>query len=191
MTPGQNILAPKPGRVLLSEPFLKDPNFARSVVLLLNHEEEQGTFGLVLNHSTELTLNHILEREDLPNIRVFEGGPVELNTLHFIHKIPEISEEGISINDQFWWGGNFEYILSYLAQNPDSKNDIRFFLGYSGWAPGQLMDERMEQAWWICDASNDQIFTQLEGNNLWKSFIKGLGPGFDVASESPMDPQWN
>ena len=82
-----NKLQPESGRFLISEPFLADPNFKRTVILLTEHGEE-GSVGFVLNRPTKLTINNVLE--DFPDFDapLHVGGPVQQDTLHFIHRVP-------------------------------------------------------------------------------------------------------
>ncbi|MFL0684226.1 MAG: YqgE/AlgH family protein, partial [Algoriphagus aquaeductus] len=97
---------PIPGNLLISEPFLQDENFVRSVVLLCEHNSE-GSFGLVLNKPSILHLNELVEELAFLEAEVFVGGPVEQNTLHFIYFGEKVLEESIMIGDKLWWGGDF------------------------------------------------------------------------------------
>src|SRR4029079_12013049 len=102
----KNRIKPEKGRLLISEPFLPDPNFERTVVLLCDHNEE-GSFGFVLNKTSTVTVNEVME--DISNLDefVFIGGPVQQDTLHFIHRnIP--LDNAVGICDEIRWGGSFE-----------------------------------------------------------------------------------
>ncbi|MFC0185872.1 YqgE/AlgH family protein [Pseudarcicella hirudinis] len=134
------------GCLLISEPFLKDPNFERSVVLICDHNE-QGSFGLVLNHKMSLHLDDVLEENIYPDIPLFAGGPVQPNTLHFIHNRPDVIEGGTEILEGLYWGGKFEDVKKLLNNGVLTAQDIRCFIGYSGWDSGQLAGELKQDSW--------------------------------------------
>jgi len=179
------------GRILISEPFLSDPNFARSVVLLTEHND-QGTMGFVLNHVVELSLADVVQAEDLPDIALIKGGPVELNTLHFIHTIGEVIPNAIQVKTGLWWGGDFEKIVDVISDDPKRLSECKFFIGYSGWAPGQLKDELENDAWVVSSISSKEAVSPiLESTVLWKNAMRRMGGEFEILSNSPLDPQWN
>src|SRR6478609_9610914 len=101
------------GRLLISEPFMPDPNFKRSVILLTEYSEA-GAMGFILNHQSEYLLGDILPDVSYSEIPVYEGGPVAANTLHYIHRCPDKIEGGIEIWDGIFWGGNFEQIKELI-----------------------------------------------------------------------------
>ncbi|MEN9459613.1 MAG: hypothetical protein RL135_2236, partial [Bacteroidota bacterium] len=101
------------GILLLSDPFLKDPNFIRTAVLICDHNEE-GDIGFILNKKTDQILGDVVEIADGLTLPVFEGGPVEQQTLHFIHRRPDIITEGIEISTGIYWGGDFDVAIAAL-----------------------------------------------------------------------------
>lgn len=178
---------PAAGTLLLSEPTLADPNFARTVVYLTAHDDE-GSVGFVLNRPLEIGMADLGEGFKGMNFPLFEGGPVELDTLHYVHRlgpgIPGVTE----LADEVFWGGDFEIIKKGL---PDCrKEDIRFFLGYSGWAPGQLEAEMEEHAWLVAPALSEDIFL-TDPDKLWEKCIRGMGGEIAKLAGYPMDPRWN
>ncbi|MCB9246682.1 MAG: YqgE/AlgH family protein [Flavobacteriales bacterium] len=184
-------IPPEKGRILISEPFLADPNFMRSVVLLTEHNEE-GTVGFVLNHALELSLADVVADVTMPDIPLIKGGPVELNTIHFIHVLGSEIGESMPIKPGLWWGGNFEDAMDHIRRDPDMVRNFKFFLGYSGWSPGQL-DEELERDSWIVSsiAPSEALSPVLESQQLWKKAMSRLGGEFRILSNSPLDPQWN
>ena len=130
---------PAKGKLLLSEPFLNDPNFDRTVVLLCEHSDE-GSFGFILNKPSEVELNSIMDELNVVEGKAYVGGPVQHNTLHYIHRFPSL-EGGQEIKNGLYWGGEFEQLLSILQSENVTEEDIRFFVGYSGWVEGQLEEE--------------------------------------------------
>jgi len=124
-------IEPKKGDLLISEPFLADPNFARTVILLCEHNEE-GSFGFVLNKPARVKLNELIEGVGDRRDDVYIGGPVQQNTLQFIHRNDALIEGGIKVKDGIFWGGNFEQMLTIVDSNLIDATDIKFFVGYSG-----------------------------------------------------------
>src|SRR5690606_22097202 len=136
----------KAGSILISEPFLGDPNFERTVVLICRHDEE-GTFGLVLNRRSNLKLTDVLDYFDNGmEMELGIGGPLQHNTLHYIHNRPDFPA-AIPLNETVFWGGDYEYVKTKLSSAEISPDEIRFFLGYSGWTPGQLEEEVSKNVW--------------------------------------------
>ncbi|MEO1652114.1 MAG: YqgE/AlgH family protein [Bacteroidota bacterium] len=180
----------KKSSLLIAEPFLGDPNFERSVVLICEHNES-GSFGFVINQEAELSLTEVLEEEDLhQNLPVFCGGPVEQNTLHFIHRRPHLIHNGIEIQPGLFWGGDFEEVSSLINLGKVTKSDIRFFVGYSGWGNGQL-DQELEQKVWITyQVATDFIF-ETDPSQFWRQVLKKMGGRHKALANYPVDPRLN
>lgn len=184
----QNKLKPEKGRLLISEPFLPDPNFERTVVLLCEHNEE-GSFGFVLNKPSLNSVNEIME--SLPVDReAFIGGPVQQDTLHYLHRISDLTDT-IAITETIFWGGDFEELQNGLDIRTISDADIRFFLGYSGWSAGQLELEIKENSWIVCDYVNDSLLFDTSPVEMWKKALSNMGGRFSVYSNYPIDPNLN
>ena len=125
------MIEPAPGILLIAEPFLKDPNFMRTVVLLCDHQTE-GSFGFVINRHYEHTLNELMNDMDELKLPVFYGGPVQMDTIHFLHQYPLQIPGGFQVVDDVYWGGNFETAIALIRSGDIDMNKIRFFIGYSG-----------------------------------------------------------
>jgi len=179
---------PEKGKLLLAEPFMQDPNFKRSVVLLCEHNE-QGTMGFIINKKTELSLNDVVV--DFPdfNAPVYFGGPVQPNTLQFIHRGKPI-ENSIEIADGIYWGGSFEELKTLMSMNAIKAEDFIFLVGYCGWDEGQLGFEQKENSWVVADANEEVVFT---GNpdSMWAEVMKKLGKKYAVMASFPEDPSLN
>ena len=135
----------QPGTLLLSDPFLQDPNFARSVVLLCEHNDE-GAVGFVVSKLSSWKMEDLLPEEFAERpFPVYEGGPVQPETIHFIHRIPHLIEDGVEILPGLFWGGNFEVLTQGIHDKIILPNDVRIFSGYSGWSEGQLEEEIKEK----------------------------------------------
>ncbi len=176
------------GYLLISEPFLPDPNFERSVVLLCEHKEESGTFGFVLNKITEVNVGDLIDLDLLENV-VFIGGPVEQNTLHFIHTFDTI-ENATPLRDGVYWGGNYEQLRVYADSGMVNHKNCRFFMGYSGWGKKQLLSELAHNSWIICQIDLKTIF-RTPPEELWRTILRTMGGKYKAFSYFPDDPRLN
>lgn len=180
---------PSKGKILISEPFLSDPNFKRSIILLSEHNEE-GTVGFILNKPTQLKLNQLLD--DFPEFDapVFFGGPVQINTLQFIHRIGTLIEDATEIGEGLYWGGSFESLRAVVESGLAKPEDFRFFIGYSGWTAGQLDDELKINSWIVTSTKTENIFSD-EPDKLWTEILKGMGKKFAILASFPENPSVN
>src|SRR5690349_12991466 len=108
-------IEPAAGRILIAEPFLTDPGFARTVVLLCEHGED-GSIGFVLNRPSANNIGDLLPELNNPSLTVFEGGPVQHDTLHMIHRIPEVMG-GLEIVPGLFWGGSYTDLSRIIEEN--------------------------------------------------------------------------
>jgi putative transcriptional regulator len=176
------------GKLLVSEPFLSDPCFKRTVVLLSEHNEE-GTIGFILNKPTEINLNDGVQ--DFPdfNAPLYFGGPVHTDTLHYIHKFSAI-ENAKEIIPGLYWGGNIEQLKMMIDTGQVKPGEIRFYAGYSGWMPNQLNSEIREKSWIISPASAVTAFSSNPGV-MWSEVLKSMGKEYAVIANFPEDPGLN
>jgi len=183
-------ISPQSGSLLISEPFLQDENFVRSVVLLCENNE-LGSFGLVLNKLSIFKLDELLEGCELMDKEVYVGGPVEQNTLHFIYQGEKQLEDSVSLGEMLWWGGSFTELLEKNKLGLVDMTDYRFFIGYSGWESGQLKAELTENTWIVCDNSQAKNIFKSEPDDLWRVILKNMGGDFQVLANYPIDPRLN
>ncbi len=183
------MIQPGPGILLIAEPFLKDPNFMRTVVLLCDHQEE-GSFGFVLNKPYNHTLDELMNGVGELKLPVFYGGPVQMDTLHFLHQYPDQIPGSFEILDGICWGGDFDTAIALLRSGEIDQNRIRFFIGYSGWGNGQLAGELTEKSW-LMAAANRRIVFHAEYLEIWKASLRLLGEEFERMANYPIDPQLN
>lgn len=177
------------GRVLVSEPFLEDPNFERTVVLLCEHTEE-GSFGFVWNKKIKnVNVDDLLKNSTPFSNDVYLGGPVEQNMLQFIHRIDELNGS-LEIKKGMYYGGKFDHLKELIAEGKVNEDQIRFFLGYSGWTGGQLDEELNEKSWIVSNVSANDLFL-LNPEDLWRTVLKKMGGKFKVISNFPKDPRLN
>jgi len=181
---------PKAGKLLISEPFLNDPNFKRSVILLAEHEAE-GTLGFILNQPSTLLLKDLVPDLWQVEYPVFIGGPVEIDTIHFIHRCYDKMNSGEEIANGIYWGGNFETLKILVNTNSISENEVKFFLGYSGWGQTQLKEEIEENTWIVSDKFHPDIVFSPNEEELWREVIINLGPKYAHISNFPSNPSLN
>jgi putative transcriptional regulator len=185
----KNKLKAEKGRLLISEPFLPDPNFERTVVLLCEHNDE-GSFGFVLNKPAIVKVNDVMEELKNFSHDIFIGGPVQQDTLHFIHRNREI-ESGAEVIKDIFWGGNFENVLFLSDTQQLLPSHIKFFLGYSGWGPGQLDEELEENSWIVCDFVTEELMFETDPTGMWRKALGNMGGRFAVYANYPLDPNLN
>ncbi|MCX2449975.1 YqgE/AlgH family protein [Pedobacter sp. PLR] len=183
-------LAPSAGKLLISEPFLMDPNFKRSVVFVTEHQDE-GTVGFILNHKSALLLSDLVPDFTGGDFPVYLGGPVAVDTIHFIHRCSDLLTDGEEIAKGIYWGGNFEALKVLVNSHHITPENIKFFIGYSGWTGQQLEEEMKENTWIVSDQYDaDLVFSNNE-EELWKQVIINLGPKYAHISNFPQNPNLN
>ena len=181
---------PERGDLLISEPFLPDPNFERSVIYLCEHDEN-GTFGFVLNKMSILTVEEVVEHVGEFKQMLHVGGPVQQDTMHFLHRSYDLMQSGKEILNGVYWGGSFDQLLSIIENRIINPGDFKFFLGYSGWSEGQLDDELEANSWVVCKgASTTQVF-DTDPDTLWRDILKDMGGRYRMFSNYPTDPRLN
>ena len=150
------------GKILIAEPsIIGDASFNRSIILLVEHGNN-GSIGFILNKPMSLNISDLIPEIE-SNLKIYNGGPVQQDNLYFIHKISDLIPESIMISEGLYWSGNFEYVLKLIKKGKINKNDIRFFLGYSGWDFNQLNDELDNNSWILSENSyNKNIITAVD-----------------------------
>ena len=183
------MISPSKGILLIANPFLKDPNFTRSVIFVCEHLTE-GTFGFVLNKKLSKNLDELVP--DLTGIKlpVYIGGPVQQDALHFLHQYPDLINGGEEVAKGIYWGGNFESLLIHLKNDSIDPEKIRFFIGYSGWTEGQLDYELKEESWLTVMATRKLIFN-TKPEDIWKDSLNHLGGNYKMMVNFPLDPELN
>jgi len=182
-------LKPAKGRILIADPFLKGPYFGRSIVFITEYGE-QGAVGFVLNKTSNLYPDEVID--DLLSFKgeLFIGGPVSSDTLHFIHTLGDQVPDSIKITDQIYWGGDFEKIKQLINQDKATFKQVKFFAGYSGWSPEQLENEIEEKSWIVTEINEDMIMSD-DTDDIWKKSMASLGDVYKTWSKFPEDPSFN
>ncbi|UXP31620.1 YqgE/AlgH family protein [Reichenbachiella agarivorans] len=186
----KQIFSPNQGDLLISEPYLPDPNFERTVILLCNHGED-GSFGFVLNKEANLRFDDVIRDVDGFEEKLYIGGPVQQDTLHFIHRSEDQEIGGKAIGGGLYWGGDYEMLLSKIKLGQLDSMDFRFFIGYSGWGQGQLQEEIQAKSWIVYKNVQASQILDIRTENLWKEALSKLGGKFKMFANYPSDPRMN
>jgi len=173
-----------PGQLLLASPALRDSNFMRSVIFITEHNTD-GAHGFVLNMPMQMTAGHLLpetEDSDLANVPVFHGGPVATDKLTFARLQ--------------WNQDTMKFVFqSHLStqealESRQLGDDIRAFVGYSGWTEGQLDDELLATTWYI-HKPESAIADQHAIPSLWTTLMSAKSPFHELMTHMPHRPELN
>lgn len=178
------------GILLIAEPtIIGDMSFNRSVILLADHNSE-GSVGFILNKPLEYTINDLIPEIDAV-FEVYNGGPVEQDNLYFIHNIPDLITDSIEISNGIFWGGDFDLTKDLINAGKVNKENIRFFLGYSGWNAHQLESELQSNSWILSKNNNENDILEKSSAHFWKEKIMELGGEYIIWSNAPENPTLN
>lgn len=181
---------PETGKLLIATPSLSDGYFNKSVLLICEHGE-QGSIGFVLNKATDIVLEQLLtnQQDKVPYLPIYKGGPVQPETLHILHKIPEVLG-GKHIVDGIYWGGSYENLLDILCSGGYKNTDLKLLVGYSGWEYQQLEREMSEHSWYVGNATSKLVFHN-NAQDIWRTAVINLGDNYPLLANAPTDPQLN
>jgi len=181
---------PKKGDLLIAEPsIIGDASFNRSIVLLADYSNE-GSIGFILNKPLKYTINDLIPEIEA-DFKVYNGGPVEQDNLYFIHKIPELIPNSIEISLGIFWGGDFSKVSELISKNKISEDNIKFFLGYSGWDNEQLENELKLNSWLVIENTYKSELIEKCCDSLWKEKMIELGGEYSIWSNAPENPSFN
>ena len=183
------------GVLLGAPPVLDDPHFVRAVVLVCAHDEG-GSFGLVLTDPLDATVSvrgaDLRHSADVP---VRRGGPVGPDTLHVLHRRPDVLDGSEYVTGDIHWGGTLADIGEHLTADGDATpaerlDDFRFFVGYAGWSAGQLADEIDAGGWLLHPATDAHVFSTPPAA-LWRTVLREMGEPYSHLAHFPADPRYN
>ena len=182
--PGHNrSVDPLAGHLLLASPALRDPNFRRTVVLVLHHDDD-GAMGLVLNRASDAEAPPILPAlaDALADDRVAVGGPVAPTSLLVLAQFSQPDEAGLLVFDDVGLFGE--------ATEAEAASRARLFAGYAGWSAGQLEAELEEGSWIVEPARVEDAFPPPD-RDLWGDVLRRKGPAYALVATMPPDPSLN
>ncbi|MGY8944816.1 MAG: YqgE/AlgH family protein [Flavobacteriales bacterium] len=180
----------KPGDLLIAEPSIfGDLNFHRSVVVLVDYKTE-GYIGFIINKVLPYPIKDIVSEIKVV-LPLFSGGPVEEDSLFFIHNVGHLIPESEKISENLFWGGNIEKAIALVNSKIISEKEIRFFLGYSGWSKNQLEQEIETESWVVIKNKYASKILEVNPNYFWKNQMVALGGKRLVWANSPENPHQN
>ena len=180
------------GSLLIANPVLPDPNFSRTVILLCNHNK-QGSFGLVINRSAELKAPDLFSSIDILksyNEKIYIGGPVSQSMVFYLYRSSQDVGDLDKVCSGVYLGSSLEALESLCLDIDKQKDNVRFYLGYSGWSGGQL-DGEMEQNSWLIQSADEQIVFLDSEDLMWPKAVNSLGEEYQYLTKAPVNPQWN
>jgi putative transcriptional regulator len=175
------------GMLLVAEPFMKDEHFERSVILVCIHDTD-GTTGLILNKPSGLFVKDVLLLHSKEQFSW--GGPMERDNLFFLHNRPDLIQGGTEVIENLYMNGNYEQLAYAIEHEQIQSHEIRFFLGYAGWAPGQIRSEYTQKSWIVADA-NQELVMNTPAPHLWAKVLKAKGGNYKSLANYPSDPRNN
>ena len=180
---------PEKGKILISEPFLPDTFFNRSIVYLTDHTP-QGSVGFILNKKLDLKVSAAIEGFESWNENLSMGGPVAPDTLHYIHNLGNLIPDSVLIEGNIFWGGDIDSIRELIKNGKIKQSQIRFFLGYSGWSAGQL-DRELKENSWVIASVNSNIVLNNKDDDIWKRVLRSFKNKYRMWADFPDSPEMN
>ena len=178
------------GHLLIAEPsIIGDLSFNRSIILIADHNPE-GSIGFILNKPLDFTLQDLIPEIEIP-FEVYNGGPVEQDNLYYVHKTPELIPNSIEISYGLYWGGDFQKVTELIKKDQLKGEDIRFFLGYSGWETNQLTSELRSNTWILSENMHRKQIIEKVNTSFWKEKMLELGGDYSIWSNAPENPAYN
>ncbi len=179
----------KSGKLLIAEPFMLDAHFKRAVILLCEHAEE-GSLGFILNKSLDMKIPELIA--DFPEFDapVHFGGPVQTDTIHYVHNVGNLLEDSQQVTKDVYWGGDFEKLKFLISSHMIAPHNIRFFVGYTGWTSGQLKEE-LKFGSWVMDNMDANYLFKNKADSLWQDVMENKGDTYSVIAQMPEGGSWN
>lgn len=182
------LLPLRSGNILISVPFMGDDYFDKSVVLLIEHNDT-GSFGIVINKKLDQVPLKFVQSDTKKRLHLYNGGPVEIDHLFFIHTYGDLLENNINLPEGLYFGGKEYDLISLLKADLMDEQNIRFYIGYAGWEAGQLEKEVKDNRWVIGNLKKNYIFP--ETSQLWEKAVKDLGKSYNHWLQFPEKPYYN
>lgn len=173
----------KSGTLLLADPFMLDVYFRRAVILVCDVHSE-GTLGFILNKPLDVKITDIVS--DFPEFDnlVYYGGPVQTDTVHFLHNLGDLIDDSIYVSNGVYWGGDFEKLKILIEKEIVKPEEIKFFVGYSGWSKGQLIEELDSGSWVVHEMDSNYLF-KTSSDNLWQTAMDHKGSNHAIIGQMP------
>ncbi len=184
-----NHVEPKQGNILIAEPFLAGSYFNRSIILLASYSEN-GAVGFILNKKVDYPVEDLFA--DFPDFdsEIHIGGPVGTDSVYFIHTLGDTIPGSIHIKGNLYWGGDFESLKLQIKLGLVKRQEVRFFLGYSGWDAGQLEEEINDNSWLVAELPETNLMN-IDENLMWVESVRAIGGKYSMWENYPENPSLN
>jgi putative transcriptional regulator len=179
----------KAGDILIAKPFLQDGHFKRSVIYVCENNAE-GSLGFILNKSHGMVLRDIFPHLKNGNFPLFEGGPVSPNQLFYTHTLGNKLSESQHIINDVYWGGNFFELSELIEKGEVGSEQIRFYIGYSGWGEKQL-EEEMDSDMWFSKSAEYHELAKTPPDDMWATELVKINAGYKAFTDFSFDPSLN
>lgn len=179
------------GKILLAEPYMLDPNFRRAAILLCEHDNESGgSLGFIFNKPLQTNIDELIP--DFPEFKaeVHFGGPVQTDTIHYVHSVGDLLDDSVKVCKGVYWGGDFEKLKFLIESKLIKPSQIRFFVGYTGWSKNQLQGEMSAGTWVMADMHANYLFRSKQFK-LWREIMYSKGNIYTVIASMPDEINWN
>jgi UPF0301 protein BDI_1431 len=184
---------PSRGSVIVAKPTLADPHFKRSVVVLIDHDNEKGSMGLIVNKYTGFSLHDVLPSVDnASNVPLYLGGPVKPDMLFFLHRLtPDVIPGSLQVSKGLYLGGDYDAIKRYVASGQPVDGLLKCILGYAGWDQGQLGGEIERHDWAVLNHAHYDNLMRENGDKLWRHTVQDFGDKYRLWLNWPSNPACN
>ena len=183
---------PQPGVLLVAEPFLREDHFNHAVITLVEYARRKSAMGLVLNKPTGYTLGEAIDRiNDDVDTPIYCGGPVACDRLFYLHSLGNELPNSRKLSDDLFIGGDFDSVKAYVNMGLPTEGLIRFFVGYSGWDPGQLEEEIRTHVWAVAPRPANSEILREDGDSFWYHIVRTMGTPYRNWLYHPLNPQFN
>ena len=184
-----NHVAPQVGHILIAEPFLAGSYFNRSIIIIATYGDN-GAVGFILNKKVDYPVEVLFVVFPDFDSEIHIGGPVGTDSIYFIHTLGESIPGSLHIKENLYWGGDFDALKLQIKLGLVRPDQVRFFLGYSGWDPGQLEDEIKENSWLVADISQEDLMS-IDENEMWVESVRSMGGKYSMWENFPENPSLN
>lgn len=182
---------PQRGALLIAKPTVDDTCFSRAAIITVNHSK-CGSMGLIINKPSGLTLNEaidgLLTDEDIP---LYLGGPVNTELLFYIHTLGDIITDAKPIGNGLFVGGSYDAMKRYINSGAPVNGNVKFMLGYSGWAASQLNAEIGMNDWAVSYDVDPALVLSNHPDDIWQQLVTRLGERYKMWKNWPSDLSMN
>lgn len=182
---------PQRGALLIAKPTVDDTCFSRAAIITVNHSK-RGSMGLIINKPSGLTLNEaidgLLTDED---ILLYLGGPVNTELLFYIHTLGDIITDAKPIGNGMFVGGSYDAMKRYINSGAPVNGNVKFMLGYSGWAASQLSAEIGMHDWAVSYDVDSALVLSNRHEDIWQQLVTRLGERYKMWKNWPSDLSMN